>query len=345
MANSGNISDPPGNGRPSMSLETLAAEYAARYGVAAGFCERYLRDRYVDRVGLDPTDFDASLGPTEKLYLEYAFATNQRGAAALARHPRDEGAPRRVLDIGCGYGGTVRAFADAGDVALGLEIDPQLAEYAALNVEDLPGAEVRCADVMAADPTTLGEFDLIFCSDVIEHVSDPDTLLRAVPRLLAPGGTFVMHVPNKDSIHQVLSDEHFCLFGFTLLGRQEGRELKRQRQKWDDPYHHMGQLLPLPYYESRLRETGLEVGTEVAHWIAKREGALERLGEALKKMEEVQSDSTLSWFTKRALAEAFARYVNEFMTAWCEANFSGDERAFARRFVAPTWTVSAMRVA
>lgn len=329
-----------------MSLETLASDYARQYGVAAGFCARYLQDRYAERIARGARGFVESLGPTEKLYLEYAFATNQRGLDALTRHPRVEGAaPRRILDIGCGYGGTVRAFAQAGDQALGLEIDPQLAEYAALNVAGIDGAQVRCADVMTTDPASLGEFDLIFCSDVVEHVSDPDVLLRSVPRLLAPGGRFVMHVPNKDSIHQVISDEHFCLFGFTLLGRQEGRELKRQRQNWDDPYHHMGQLLPLPYYETRLREGGLRVETEVAAWIAKREGALEKLGEAMQKMEATQADGTLSWFTRRALADAFAQYVDAFMAAWRDAGLHGDDRAFVRRFVAPTWNIVAERVA
>jgi SAM-dependent methyltransferase len=327
-----------------MSLQEYAHRFGDEYGIPAAFCERYLRDR----LPAVPTDGDmdgflAALSPTQRLYLEYAFATNRRGRDLLQRYPRT-GTPRRILDIGCGYGGTVKAFAEAGDQALGLEIDPTLAEYAALNLEGTRGATVRCEDIVGSEPGALGQFDLVFCSDVIEHVSDPDRVLDAVPQLLAPGGRFIMHVPNRDSIQQVLSDEHFCLFGFTLLSRQEGRELKRQIQQWDDPYQHMGRLLPLAYYLNRLRAGGLaaDVQTAAAPTL---DGALARLGEAATKMEQARADARLSWFTRQEMTQAFARYAGAFLQTYAEAVDSGDPAAFSQRFVAPTWTVLASRPA
>lgn len=325
-----------------MSLQNYAASLSRQHNISAAFCERYLSDRFGKRqVSGSLEDFIATLSATELLYLNYTLSTNQRGRETLARFPVNS-RPRRVLDIGCGYGGTVKAFAEAGDDAFGLEIDPDLAEYARLNLGDTSGATVRCLDIVTCDPQELGQFDLILCSDVIEHVGNPDIVLDTVAKLLRPGGTFVMHVPNKDSIHQVLSDGHFCIFGITLLSRQEGRELKRQMQGWDDPYHHMGQHLPLDYYLGRLRASALSTRLDEASRPSA-DGALGKFGEACAQLEIMLRDDRLSWFTRRELTDAFARYASEFMPAYARAISCGDESEFARRFVTPTWTILAQR--
>lgn len=322
-------------------LKDHARALSHRHGVHADFCERYLADRYPDASSsASVDDFLSGLGQTHRLYLEYAFGTNARGREALARFPAGS-TPRRILDIGCGYGGTLKAFADAGDEALGLEIDPTLADYARLNLGDTPQARVLCEDIVACDAAGLGVFDLIFCSDVIEHVSDPDVVLDRIHGLLAPGGTLVMHVPNKDSIQQVLSDEHFCLFGFTLLSRQEGRELKRQMQGWDDPFHHMGQLLPLEHYVERLERSGLSI--QVEHLQAGNEDPISMLRQAHEHLRQALDDERLSWFTKRELAHRLSRYSGEFAQAHVRSLASGRADDFVRRFVARTWTVFAVR--
>lgn len=322
-------------------LRDHARALSHRHGVHADFCERYLADRYPDAANAaDVEEFLSGLGQTQRLYLEYAFGTNARGCEALARFPTAS-ERRRILDIGCGYGGTLKAFADAGDEALGLEIDPTLAEYARLNLSETPQARVLCEDIVACDPGTLGSFDLIFCSDVIEHVSDPDVVLDRIHGLLAPGGAFVMHVPNKDSIQQVLSDEHFCLFGFTQLSRQEGRELKRQVQGWDDPFHHMGQLLPLEYYVQLLERSGLSI--QVEHVQTGNEDPMAMLRQVHEKLRQALDDERLSWFTKRELARQLSRYSGEFAEAHVQSLASGRADDFVRRFVARTWTVFAVR--
>lgn len=322
------------------SLEAHARHFSRQYGTTPEFCERYLNDRYSKaRVGSDVDDFLSGLSPTERLYLEYAFATNIRGREALARFPAGPRA-RRILDIGCGYGGTLKAFSDAGDEAVGLEIDPTLVEYARLNLRDSERSTVLCEDIVSCEASLLGQFDLIFCSDVIEHVSNPEIVLARIHSLLLPGGTFIMHVPNKDSIQQVLSDEHFCLFGFTLLSRQEGRELKRQKQGWDDPFNHMGQLLPLDYYLNCLVASGLTMRVEHARGT---EGLLARMGEAFHRLDAHTKDEGISWFTRRQLVQAFASYCDDFMKAFANATSSGCMDDLERRFVAPTWTIIATR--
>jgi ubiquinone/menaquinone biosynthesis C-methylase UbiE len=48
-------------------------------------------------------------------------------------------------------------------------------------------------------PFRRGSFDLVTANMVMEHVGDPDQVLSEVHRVLAPGGTFLCHTPNRSS--------------------------------------------------------------------------------------------------------------------------------------------------
>jgi methionine biosynthesis protein MetW len=99
---------------------------------------------------------------------------------------------RRVLDIGCAAGGLATLLGDAEVV--GIELDEH---YAA-------AAERHCARVIRADAEQLardgieelGRFDCVVAADVLEHLVDPWSTLRAYARLLEPGGTAVISLPN-----------------------------------------------------------------------------------------------------------------------------------------------------
>lgn len=325
-----------------MNEHALASALSDRYGISAEFCSRYLADnRLTDIPGNDVDAFLANLSETHRLYIDYALSTNRRGESVRHRFDTGSGAPhQRVLDIGCGQGGTIRAFTAAGQDAIGIEIDPGLAEYARLNL----GAQkerIQCLDILACDLDALGTFDLILCSDVIEHVGNPDAMIAIAARVLRPGGTFVLQVPNKDSIHQVTSDGHFRIPGITLLSRQEGRELKRQLQDWDDPYHHMGEHLPSAHYIAQMEANGLEVAVEPGTSDATQ--ALSLFGEACGKIDYVLAHGGLSWFTQRELSRAFSSYGRKFLASWRKARAMNEMGDFVHHFIEPTWTIKAMK--
>lgn len=323
-------------------MQTIVSTLAQRYGISDTFCARYINHQLAELSELtDPAAFEQTLSPTQRLYLDYALSTNLRGRDLARLYPRTAKRPR-VLDIGCGYGGTIRAFAEAGYETLGLEIDPNLAEFARLNIERISNAQVMCADFVTENPTALGTFDLIFCTDVIEHVSDPDHALKVAASILRPGGLLVLQIPNRDSVQQVLADGHFCLFGSTLLSRQEGRELKRQIQGWDDPYHHMGELMPLAYYTNHLRQHGLTVHVAESAVESTTE-VLNTFGDCCKKLAESQSDSRLSWFTRQELSRAFTEYGKDLFKSYSEAMQTGEWSSFFLRYAAPTWTITVRR--
>jgi SAM-dependent methyltransferase len=99
---------------------------------------------------------------------------------------------RRVLDLGCATGGLATLLSAE---VVGVEVDEA---YAA-------AAERRCSRVVRADIETLargdlegelGRFDCLVAADVLEHLVDPWSALRAYARLLEPGGTAVVSLPN-----------------------------------------------------------------------------------------------------------------------------------------------------
>ena len=112
--------------------------------------------------------------------------------------PRGEIADRvpagtqRLLDLGCAAGGLATLL--PGVEVVGVELDEQ---YAA-------AAERHCAQVIHADVEqlardgleSLGRFDCVVAADVLEHLVDPWSALRAYADLLEPGGAAVISLPN-----------------------------------------------------------------------------------------------------------------------------------------------------
>ena len=99
-------------------------------------------------------------------------------------------AGERVLDLGCGAGRFVAALRDAGADPVGVEI----AEAAATRAR-ATGVEVRLVEPDGTLPFGHGEFDLVWCSEVLEHVPDALALLQETRRVLKPGGRALLTVP------------------------------------------------------------------------------------------------------------------------------------------------------
>src|SRR4051794_3984133 len=98
---------------------------------------------------------------------------------------------RRVLDLGCATGTTGAALKARQDVHVtGIEREPEYAAEAARNLD-----EVIVADV-AAPPPLQPPFDALVAADILEHLSDPWAALAHYARLLEPGATAVVSLPN-----------------------------------------------------------------------------------------------------------------------------------------------------
>jgi 2-polyprenyl-3-methyl-5-hydroxy-6-metoxy-1,4-benzoquinol methylase len=103
-----------------------------------------------------------------------------------------------LLEVGCGegaFGGNLKAMRyEAGTPVevWGVEIDETAAGKAAAVLDRVLRGDV--AVVLSDLP--MGHFDCVVLNDVIEHVPDPEALLRSLRPLLKTGGCLVASIPN-----------------------------------------------------------------------------------------------------------------------------------------------------
>jgi SAM-dependent methyltransferase len=98
----------------------------------------------------------------------------------------------RVLDLGCGAGRFVAALREAGADPVGVEVAQAALDRAAANA---PGADLRLLGEDGSIPLEHGSVDLVWCSEVLEHVADGGELLLEARRVLRRGGRLLVTVP------------------------------------------------------------------------------------------------------------------------------------------------------
>ncbi len=129
------------------------------------------------------------------------FIARQRFRAAYP-HIR-KGA--RVCDLGCGLDAAFLDFA-AERIAHGVGVDDQVRDGAGGRWQ-----RVR-ADIRAALPLGSGQFDNVVMLAVLEHLAEPEPVLREAYRILAPGGSLILTLKVLHGLRLVSdemeSDEH-----------------------------------------------------------------------------------------------------------------------------------------
>ena len=100
---------------------------------------------------------------------------------------------KTALDVGCGAGLLAEPLARLGAKVTGLDASPELIAVALEHAQS-GGLEI---DYRAGELAELeGQFDLITCMEVVEHVAEPAGFIEALEKRLAPGWLLVMSTPN-----------------------------------------------------------------------------------------------------------------------------------------------------
>lgn len=95
----------------------------------------------------------------------------------------------RALDLGCGHGVFGARLAKRG-------CQVTFADERNLLLPEMAGAPFRQINLDRDDISTLGQFDLVVCSNVFEHLSKPDRFLDGAHTILAPGGKLYLSWTN-----------------------------------------------------------------------------------------------------------------------------------------------------
>jgi 2-polyprenyl-3-methyl-5-hydroxy-6-metoxy-1,4-benzoquinol methylase len=152
---------------------------------------------------------DINIVELEKEYLRHTdyhlFSGGRKRLREIVRlceqKSRQLGRRLKVLDIGCGNGSNSLPVASLGHYLLGIDISSESVEYAN-DRNPFPNARFMIHNLM--EHPLSEKFDLIICSEVLEHLPDPRPMIRAMAEVLEAGGLVVITVPNGYGPREVL---------------------------------------------------------------------------------------------------------------------------------------------
>lgn len=220
-------------------------------------------DVYVDDRGVSTDEWKSrrvsgdgasgsALGRGAYLDLTYSEERAPRGdyPALLARLLLDRvyRAPGRLLDLGCGRGDALDAFADLGFETWGVDVSPRVRDLA-------PRHRVEVADVERESlPVSAGTFDAVFSKSVVEHMHRPMALLDAAFAALRPGGVAVVMTPSWE--HNAWGPfyvDHTHVTPFTVPSLADALELAGFGEVEVSHFHQLPFLWRRPYLRPAVR--------------------------------------------------------------------------------------------
>lgn len=131
---------------------------------------------------------------------------------------------KRLLDIGCGAGKLSTLAAQKGFKVVGIDREKKAVAIAKKRANEL-GLRRNC-QFLVADFEKLKffkseVFDVVVCSEVVEHVPRPEKFIRKAKRLLKKGGLFILTTPNNSRYWTVADEyaQHYRRFEIDQLKR------------------------------------------------------------------------------------------------------------------------------
>lgn len=115
----------------------------------------------------------------------------------IDRHARLAG--KSVLDVGCGGGILSEAMARAGARVIGIDLSEKALKVAQLHLlESRLPVEYLLASAEEYAAERPGQFDVVTCTELLEHVPDPSSTVAACARLCRPGGHVFFTTINRN---------------------------------------------------------------------------------------------------------------------------------------------------
>jgi len=120
---------------------------------------------------------------------------------------------KQVLDVGCGGGILAESMARRGAGVLGIDLASKPLKVAQLHALEVGASSVEyrevAAEVLAQELPC--HFDVVTCMEMVEHVPDPSSIVRACAELVRPGGWVFFSTLNrnpKSFLFAIVGAEH-----------------------------------------------------------------------------------------------------------------------------------------
>lgn len=110
-------------------------------------------------------------------------------------------AGKRVLDVGCGGGILADSMARRGAEVLGIDLATKALKVAQLHALETgtPNVSYREVSVEGLADEQPASFDVVTCMEMLEHVPDPGSVVRACAALAKPGGAVFFSTINRNA--------------------------------------------------------------------------------------------------------------------------------------------------
>ena len=109
-------------------------------------------------------------------------------------------AGKSVVDVGCGGGILSDSMARKGADVIGIDLSTKALRVAQLHALEAATPRVRYEEI-SAEALALerpGEFDVVTCMEMLEHVPDPSSVVKACSTLVKPGGWVFFSTINRN---------------------------------------------------------------------------------------------------------------------------------------------------
>ena len=163
---------------------------------------------------------------------------------------------RRILDAGCGNGRVTALLAQhAPDGSEIVGVDLTAADVARENLAGVPDVAFHDGDLLG-DLSRLGDFDFIYCQEVLHHTADPAAAFANVASLLRPGGEYAVYVYRRKAPVREFTDDHVRA-AIAELPYDEAMEVSRRIATIGRELAAIGGEVTVP----EISQLGIEAGT------------------------------------------------------------------------------------
>lgn len=106
---------------------------------------------------------------------------------------------QKVIDVGCGGGILAESMAKSGAIVTGIDLGAEPLEVAKLHgLESGVQVDYQLQSAEACAEANAGQFDAVTCMEMLEHVPDPASVVKACYTLCKPGGQVFFSTLNRN---------------------------------------------------------------------------------------------------------------------------------------------------